>query len=348
MSRVSFILPAYKRRFLKKAIDSILAQTCRDFELVLVDDKSPEGLYDVVKEYSWEKDFETLPGGGRRWNIDGISVRYYQNAENMGGKDLVAAWNHAMKYATAEWCVLASDDDVYMPEYLAEMLRLQAKYPECDLFHGRVAIIDAEGEWREAGLQWTEFISQVQFAFAKEALRYKSFAGDFMFRRESLCEIGGFIPFPIATYSDDATWLTLSRNGVACSATVLFLWRASGENISTRCDNAIDKLEACEHFRLWFRKFAEGLVSETDEEAFLQGRLLQEAEARIDGLARLVMHNVASLPAWLKVFRKAPQSSYFKRFFIYDKFKAIRAIWMLLPHMRQKQENADVRKTRAS
>ena len=40
MPKVSFILPAYKRRFLKGAIASILAQTYRDFEIVAVDDGS--------------------------------------------------------------------------------------------------------------------------------------------------------------------------------------------------------------------------------------------------------------------------------------------------------------------
>jgi len=38
MPKVSFILPAYKRRFLHEAIASILVQTYRDFELVVVDD----------------------------------------------------------------------------------------------------------------------------------------------------------------------------------------------------------------------------------------------------------------------------------------------------------------------
>ena len=124
MSRVSFILPAYKRRFLKEAIDSILAQTCREFELVVVDDKSPEGLHEVIKEYSWEKNCEPLSDGGKKWLVDGVSVRYYQNSENIGGRDLVAAWNHAMEYATGEWCVLASDDDVYHLSVCTDTLKL--------------------------------------------------------------------------------------------------------------------------------------------------------------------------------------------------------------------------------
>ena len=102
MSKVSFIMPAYKRKFLKEAINSILAQTCREFEVVIVDDKSPEGLYDVIREYSREPSFKLLPDGGKKWSVDGIPVRYYQNEENIGGRDLVAAWHHAMEYATGE------------------------------------------------------------------------------------------------------------------------------------------------------------------------------------------------------------------------------------------------------
>ena len=112
---VSFILPAYKRKHLKSAIDSIIAQTVQDFELVVVDDNSPENLADVVR-------------------CCDVRIKYYRNARNIGGTDLVAAWNHAMKYAIGEWCVLASDDDEYLPDYLEEMLRLACKYPKCDLF----------------------------------------------------------------------------------------------------------------------------------------------------------------------------------------------------------------------
>ena len=41
----SFIMPCYKRQFLGKAIESILAQTYDDFELVVVNDASPENRH---------------------------------------------------------------------------------------------------------------------------------------------------------------------------------------------------------------------------------------------------------------------------------------------------------------
>ena len=133
MPKVSFILPAYKRRFLKGAIASILAQTYRDFELVVVDDCSPENLKAVVDEFQDDR------------------LTYHRNEMNIGGKDLVAAWNHAMEFATGEWCVLASDDDVYHPDYLQEMVALTEKYPQVDLVHCRNANIDAEGRITDVG-----------------------------------------------------------------------------------------------------------------------------------------------------------------------------------------------------
>ena len=95
MPKVSFVLPAYKRRFLHEAIASILSQSYTDFELIVVDDASPENLQEVVDEFHDDR------------------LAYHRNERNIGGKDLVAAWNQAMEYAIGQWCVLASDDDVY-------------------------------------------------------------------------------------------------------------------------------------------------------------------------------------------------------------------------------------------
>ena len=46
--KYSFVLPAYKARFFKEALDSILNQTYNDFELIIVNDASPEDLDSIV------------------------------------------------------------------------------------------------------------------------------------------------------------------------------------------------------------------------------------------------------------------------------------------------------------
>ena len=49
--KYSFVLPAYKAKYFREAIDSILNQTYADFELVIVNDASPEDLDSIVNSY---------------------------------------------------------------------------------------------------------------------------------------------------------------------------------------------------------------------------------------------------------------------------------------------------------
>ena len=57
LPKVSVIIPVYKaERFLHRCIDSLLRQTFKDFEVILVDDGSPDGSGKICDEYA-EKDF---------------------------------------------------------------------------------------------------------------------------------------------------------------------------------------------------------------------------------------------------------------------------------------------------
>ena len=49
--KFSIAIPAFKAKYLKECIDSILAQTYKDFELIIVNDASPEDIDSVVKPY---------------------------------------------------------------------------------------------------------------------------------------------------------------------------------------------------------------------------------------------------------------------------------------------------------
>lgn len=312
--KASFILPAYKRRFLREAIASVLAQTERDFELVVVDDASPENLREVADSF-----------GDPR-------LIYHRNETNIGGKDLVAAWNHAMTFARAEWCVLASDDDIYMPGFLEEMFRLQAEHPRCDLFHCRVAVVDAEGKWLYLGQQRTEFESQVEMAHSRGVLHLQQAAPDFMFRRSALDGIGGFVNFPLAWYSDDATWMEMARNGCVCSPKVLFQTRVSGANISADSDCTVErKLQACTLFRKWVHDFAPGLHATNEAEEFILRELVANIDRTIDQAMAVIITNMASFWKWWKVLRKAPIPRALKTKCVYRRFKMGPIGRMLVP-----------------
>ena len=49
---VSIGIPAYKATYLKEAIDSVLNQTYTKFELIIVNDKSPENIEEIISTYN--------------------------------------------------------------------------------------------------------------------------------------------------------------------------------------------------------------------------------------------------------------------------------------------------------
>ncbi len=271
---VSFIMPAWKRSFLRQAIKSILSQGYTDFELVVVDDASPENLEEVVREFNDSR------------------IIYKRNKVNIGGRDLVAAWNHAMEYAKGEFCVLASDDDEYAPGYLTEMMRLAEKYRDVDVFHCRLAFIDSEGKRTGVSEIRSEYESGSEFLYNRAVRRMRQYAPDFMFRTEALRRIGGFVSFPRAWFSDDATWISLAKeHGVAYSSQVLFSWRSSGENISTLFSDVTEKLKAGEAYLEWLKSYMKDFapVLEKDREMLLKSD--KGVGYAVDHISFWVLHN---------------------------------------------------------
>ena len=259
MPKVSFILPAYKRRFLHEAIDSILSQTYHDFELIIVDDNSPEKLKEVIEEFHDER------------------ITYHHNEQNIGGKNLVAAWNHAMEFANGEWCVLASDDDIYAPDFLETMMSLVEKYPKVDLFHCRISEINERGEIIRIGDFRNEYETIWEMLYYRGVKRAMQCAPDFLFKRNALKTIGGFIDFPSAFFSDDATWYSLAKDkGIVCSSKCLFKWRMSNINTCGKRDNLYNKSKAVLDFNIWLQNFISLLVLPTAKEDLVYMNLIEK------------------------------------------------------------------------
>ena len=68
----SITIPAYKRAFLQECIQSVLTQTYADFELVIVNDHSPEDLDEIVNGFHDER------------------IRYYKNEMGFGAEHVVS------------------------------------------------------------------------------------------------------------------------------------------------------------------------------------------------------------------------------------------------------------------
>lgn len=233
--RLSFVLPAWKGKYLFEAISSIVSQTIKDWELVVVDDCSPEPVGEIVASFKDPR------------------IRYYRNEENIGGKDLVRQWNHSISFATGDYVVLAADDDKYKPEFCEDVLRLAEKYPEVDLIHSSVEQIDEDGFhlWDDSILP--EYTSKYEYLNWWLTGRSFTCVGNFAFKRSALMAMGGFMDFPCAFGSDIATPISLSKNGVANTQQMLFCFRQSEQHLSADRSRFKEKLEAISLLSVFLR-----------------------------------------------------------------------------------------------
>jgi glycosyltransferase involved in cell wall biosynthesis len=109
MPAVSVIIPTYNRaKLLGRAIQSILAQTYQDFELIIVDDGSTDDTESLVKSFNSEK------------------IRYIRHKKNRGAS---AARNTGIRSAKGEYIALQDSDDEWMPEKLEKQMRAFATAP---------------------------------------------------------------------------------------------------------------------------------------------------------------------------------------------------------------------------
>lgn len=108
-------IPAYQKvDLLKDAVHSCLSQTCRDFELLIIDDCA-EGndIFDFLQE------------------LHDPRICYYQNMHNTG---MVDNWNRCFSMARTEWVVLLHDDDLLYPDSLEKYDQLIRLNPKTDCF----------------------------------------------------------------------------------------------------------------------------------------------------------------------------------------------------------------------
>lgn len=245
---ISVGLPAYKTKFIEKSIKSVLNQTYKEFELIIVNDASPEDIKTIVNKFTDPR------------------IRYFENKNNLGKNNIVENWNRVLSYAKGEYFVLFSDDDVYEPTFLEEMYKLLLKYPSVDIAHCRVKIIDEKGNTIDYTPSCPEYENVIDFVWHRlKGLRYQ-YAPDFMVRKKKLKKLGGFIDFPLAWSSDDATWFSIAKdNGIVFLNKPLCNWRKSNYNLSTT-GNLELRIKANINYYNWLLEFANSLNPQHEDE----------------------------------------------------------------------------------
>ncbi|MBT0095461.1 MULTISPECIES: glycosyltransferase family 2 protein [Vibrio] len=112
-SLVSIIMPSYNSDgTILESIQSVLSQTYKNWELIIVDDRSTDNTWQVIQTYADKYD----------------NIRVYQNKENLGAG---ASRNFAIKKARGRFIAFLDSDDLWTEDKLAEQIpfMLENNYP---------------------------------------------------------------------------------------------------------------------------------------------------------------------------------------------------------------------------
>lgn len=129
MPLISVVIPLYnKEPHIERTINSVLAQTILDFEIVVVNDGSTDKSPDIIK------------------NFKDSRIRLIQQ-QNSG---VSAARNKGIQEAKADLIAFLDADDEWTPSFLETVLRLREKYPEAGIYASAYLFCNSEGEKRIA------------------------------------------------------------------------------------------------------------------------------------------------------------------------------------------------------
>jgi glycosyltransferase involved in cell wall biosynthesis len=174
MPKVSVIMSVFNGEpYLSQAIESILSQTFRDFEFIIVDDGSTDGSPEILKERARQD----------------ARIRLIRNDSNLG---LIVSLNEGIRVAKGEYVARQDADDISLLKRLALQVQFLDENPEIGVLGTWMTNVDENGRqvvWKtstsHAVIRWS-LLFDTSIAHATVMMRRSLFEGDTPFRPEML------------------------------------------------------------------------------------------------------------------------------------------------------------------
>jgi glycosyltransferase involved in cell wall biosynthesis len=194
---VSIITPTYgHERFIHDCIDSVLNQTISEWEMIILDDGSPDETKKIVRGFTDNR------------------IRYLRQ-EHVGPFRMAETYNRGLEAAAGEFVAILEGDDRWPADKLAYQRAILDEQPEATMVYGRAQLVTEEG--RAQGFNDLPTVPPTRWNSISTAdllLRRASILPvTVIIRRSALLEIGGFRSFPGFPAVDYPTWLALSEVG---------------------------------------------------------------------------------------------------------------------------------------
>lgn len=220
---VSIITLTYNHElFITQCIESVLNQTFKDWEMIIIDDCSSDKTGDIITKYLTDK-----------------RIKYIRHEKNYGKDKLAITHNEALAISNGELITILEGDD-YWPEYRLEKQIEQFEKDDIVLCHGNIAFI------KEDQIIPSQDFKNIPLEILKNnpvgsALKYFLYgkipvlAQSAIVKKEILNNIGGFKQYPSFLYLVDyPTWMEISLYGkFAFIPEILGYWRRHSYSITS-------------------------------------------------------------------------------------------------------------------
>ncbi len=167
---ISVLMPAYNaEKYIGEAIESILRQTYKNFELIIADDASTDETWQVIQDYL-KKDKR---------------IKAFKNKKNLY---IAGNRNRLISLAKGKYIAWQDADDISMRHRLEEQVEYMEKYPKVGILGGFLKIIDGKGTTK-----YVRTYAAEDNLLRKKIFRYSPVAQPTaMIRRKIFNEIGAY------------------------------------------------------------------------------------------------------------------------------------------------------------
>ncbi len=182
---VSVIVPSYNHeKYVKDTIESILNQTYKNIELIVIDDGSKDNSPRILEELSKKHGFLFI---------------------HRPNKGLTATLNEALKLAKGKYICFCASDDMYLPHKIEKQVKFMEENPEYGMCHGNVKFL------KDERIIDNKKKPEKEIDFEELLMRDPIFAVTVMVRKEVFDKVG---PYDESLYVDDwDMWLRIAFAG---------------------------------------------------------------------------------------------------------------------------------------
>lgn len=210
---VAVILPVYNTaRTVVRSIDSILHQTHTNFELVIINDSSPDDADRVIRQHLEQ--------------TNDSRVRYVVNEHNLG---LAGSRNRGLRSVSSDWVAFLDSDDVFHPEFLEKMLASAGPTTDVVVCSHDVLYPDGTHRYRSLGRPGRYTGNQAMALLMKDEMT--PYAWDKLFRSSSIRGL----EFPLLNRVEDAGFSIAAyerAREVVCIEDSLHLYSVNPQSIT--------------------------------------------------------------------------------------------------------------------